>query len=262
MDAMKTIFARRLRSALKASSIHLIGSFFVALLCGGLIFGIWYPYPFSELVGGKQLFLLAVSVDVVAGPLLTLVVFNPAKRKLELWRDIGTIVALQLAALGYGIFSMAEARPVFVAFEGSRFRVVCIPDIDHSALKEAPKALQRLSWSGPKMLGVRLAKSTDPDFLASIEMSLKGFHSAFRPGRWVSYDSQREDVSAAVKPLSLLREKHPQQKALIERVLAISNLNEKDLGYLPLAAGAHDDWVLVVRVKDAEPVAYLPLDGW
>jgi hypothetical protein len=40
--------------------------------------------------------------DVILGPLLTLVVANPAKPRRELARDIGSIIGVQILAAGYG----------------------------------------------------------------------------------------------------------------------------------------------------------------
>ena len=55
----------RFRAAAIVSSIHLIFSLVVAFLAGVLVFGLWYPFPYRELSGGRELFLLIVSVDVV-----------------------------------------------------------------------------------------------------------------------------------------------------------------------------------------------------
>ena len=44
-----------------------------------LVFGVWYPYPYREVSGGRSLFWMVVSIDVVMGPLLTLAVFNRSK---------------------------------------------------------------------------------------------------------------------------------------------------------------------------------------
>ena len=67
------------RDRLKASGIHLILSLVVAALSALLVFGIWYPYPYREISGGRELFLLVVTVDVILGPLITLAIFDRSK---------------------------------------------------------------------------------------------------------------------------------------------------------------------------------------
>ena len=48
------------RSKVRAFSIHFGCSLAIALLAALLVFGLWYPYPFREISGGRELFLLIV----------------------------------------------------------------------------------------------------------------------------------------------------------------------------------------------------------
>ena len=41
---------------LRASGIHLALSLVVAGLAALFVFGIWYPYPYREISGGRELF--------------------------------------------------------------------------------------------------------------------------------------------------------------------------------------------------------------
>jgi hypothetical protein len=252
----------RLRAAARFAVKHLAVSALFAAICAALVFGIWYPYPYGELASGRELFALVVSIDVVIGPLLTLVVYNPKKPRRELWRDIGTVFVLQLAALGYGLHSVAQARPVWLAFEKDRFRVVAVPDIDAASLAQAPAGMAQLSWTGPKTIGVKLIDGGDPEFLRSIQLAMEGIHPAFRPQRWVDYDSQRSEVIKRSKPLSELKRKRPEQSSLIDDAVRQNGLAEADLGYLPLLSHRQTDWIVAVSLKDGTPKLYLPMDGW
>ena len=101
-----------LKYRLRASAIHLAISLSVATLAALLVFGWWYPYPYRELSGGRELFALVVAVDVVLGPLITLVIFNVAKTRRHLMMDFTVIGLLQVAALAYGLWTVFVARPV------------------------------------------------------------------------------------------------------------------------------------------------------
>jgi hypothetical protein len=252
----------RFRAARRFALKHFAASALVAALCAGLVFLVWYPYPYSHLAGGRELFTLVVTVDVVMGPVLSLVVYNPAKPRTELWRDLGIIFLLQAAALAYGLHSVAQARPVYLAFEADRFRVVAVPDIDPEALGEAPAALRALSWTGPKLLGVRLLENTDSEYPQSIQLALQGIHPAFRPSRWVSYDSQRRMVIEAAKPVAALRRARPGDAPRIDLALRRAGLDDARVGYLPLLSHRHSDWVVLVDLADGAPAAMLPIDAW
>lgn len=259
------MLAQRLSAAAGASLKHLAASCALALVCAGLVFGLWYPAPYGELVGGRALFLLIVAVDVVCGPLLTLIVWDRRKPRRELWRDIGAIVLIQLLALGYGLASAIQARPVFLAFEGNRFRVVRAPDVEMADIAQAPADLRHLSLSGPRLIGVRLVQPSDPGFPSSIRLALEGLHPAFRPGRWVDFGVQRPIVTGGAQPLSDLRRKHPAEGSQIDAAVAAAAADgwrEAELGYWPLAVGSRDDWVVVVDRRKGIPRAFLPLDGW
>lgn len=254
--------SQRFRPALGACLKHLSASTLVAALCGGLVFGLWYPYPYSDLVGGRDLFLLMVSVDVICGPLLTLIIFDKKKQPTELYTDLAIVICLQLAALAYGLVTTIHARPIFMAFEGDRFRTVSLPDIDLGDLPNAAPEFSRIGYGGPRLIGVKLAKPSDPDFVRSIKQSLEGLPPAFRPSRWVSYEQLREDVARNSRPIALLRQKAPKQGAQIDKTIEELRTDEYKLGYLPLQSNIQSSWVVIVSLDNSQPKAYLPIDGW
>ncbi len=252
----------RIRTASRFAAKHLAVSALIAAACAALVFGLWFPYPYSELASGRNLFVLVMAVDLTIGPLLSFIVYDPRKPRGELWRDLGIIFALQLAALGYGLHSMAQARPVMLAFEGDRYRIVAMPDIDSDSLKAVPNASARLSWTGPKLVGVKLLSDTDPEFPKSIQLAMQGDHPAFRPSRWVDYETQSQQAIRQAKPLAELKRKHPTQVAVIEEAVRNAGAAESELGFLPLASEHRTDWSVVISLKDGTPKLYLPLDAW
>ena len=74
----------------------------------------WYSPPFFMFDGGWQVLRLIVLVDVVLGPLFTLIVFDRAKRALR--RDLAVIALVQAAALAYGAWIMHAYRPAFIVY--------------------------------------------------------------------------------------------------------------------------------------------------
>jgi hypothetical protein len=252
----------RLRAAGRRALIHFCISLLVAGCAAYVVFGLWYPHPYDELSDGRSLFLLMMAVDVVCGPVLTLVLFNPSKSLFK-WRiDLTLIVLVQLGALVYGLEQVAAGRPVFLAFEGNRMRVVHASDIPAADLSQAPVELRSLSFAGPRLIGVKLATPEDADYLSSVQLSAQGFHPSFRPARWTRYSEQRAQVEGGLRSIAELREKNP--RATKELAIAIdqAGVPESELGYLPLVRDPITDWVVVFRRVDAEPVAYAHLDGW
>ena len=75
------------KGRLRASGIHLGISLCIATLAAVVVFGLWYPYPYREISGGRSLFMLVVCVDVVMGPLITLLIFSTKKTRRHLAAD-------------------------------------------------------------------------------------------------------------------------------------------------------------------------------
>ncbi len=119
-----------------------------------LAFVLWYPYGLYRVAGQDRLLLIMLGIDLVAGPLLTLVVFK--KNKLGLRLDLSFIGLCQLIFLGYGLHTLWESRPVFLVASDVRFNLVFANEIEASALADASRPeWRRLSWNGPRLVGVK-----------------------------------------------------------------------------------------------------------
>ena len=93
----------------KASLAHLAISAAIGVAVVTLMLVVWYPRPYFKAMGGDVLILLLIGVDVVIGPLITLIIFDPGKgAQVRPERDR----ALQLAALAYGCHVMFGAPGV------------------------------------------------------------------------------------------------------------------------------------------------------
>jgi hypothetical protein len=118
------------RFRLKALGLHLLASASLLTLVLGSLYLEWYRWPGWYLAGAATVVLVLAGVDVALGPLLTFVVAGPRKPRRELKRDIGIIVALQLAALGYGTVSLWNGRPLYYAFSENVLQLVQAYDIE------------------------------------------------------------------------------------------------------------------------------------
>lgn len=254
-------FRDRSKAASLAAFTHFGASLVVAILTAVLVFGLWYPYPYRELAGGRELFFLIMLVDVICGPLLTLVLFNPKKPKRELRLDLGLVVLIQLVALAYGVYTLALARPVYLVYEVDRFRVVSVADIQPGELKPQSGGLHRLPWTGPQVIGVRQPADAE-EKLKSLELSLQGIEPSSRPNWWVPYDQNREQVLARAKPLQVLRDRPSSRSEAIDKAVQESGLTDVDLQWLPLTGFKSTAWVVLVDTKTADIKAFAPVDGF
>src|SRR5476649_2308069 len=151
----------------KASAIHLSASAVIAAAVIWAMLWIWYPSPFFEALGGMRLIALIVGVDVVLGPLITLIVFDINKKSLKF--DLATIVILQLAALFYGVHIAFQARPVYLLFVKDRFEIVAANQLEPEQLAKATRPeFKTVPFSGPWTAAADLP--TDPKELSLLQM--------------------------------------------------------------------------------------------
>lgn len=144
------IHARHLRNLnrFQAFGIHFGISLLIFVFLAYLVLFHWYPDFFFESDGGWQGMRIIVFVDLVLGPVLTLVVFNP--KKPELPRDLSIIGAIQIACLTAGTHVVWNERPIALVYVDETFysmptsTLLTVDDIDH------------LAGSGPKRVAVDL----------------------------------------------------------------------------------------------------------
>ncbi len=101
---------------------HLLLSFLVALLVIGLVFLIWYPSPLATAVGVIHIFLMLLAINVIIGPVLSLLVYKEVKKTLKV--NLTVIIVIQIVALCYGTYSMEQGRPAWLVYDVDRFELV------------------------------------------------------------------------------------------------------------------------------------------
>lgn len=246
------------RDRLKASAIHLTISLTVAALAGALVFGVWYPYPYREISGGRELFLILVTVDVILGPLMTLAVFNRVKAWPVLRRDLIVIAALQLMALVYGLWTVYLARPVHMVFEYDRFSVVHAVEIAPEMLQKVPPGIQALPVTGPTLLSLRAFRDENEKVDLTLA-AIAGVGLSTRPELWQPYAQARSEILKEAKPVSALKARFASQAAEIDRVIGVAGANSRNTVYLPLI-GRNSYWTVFLDPVTANIVASMPLD--
>lgn len=248
------------KERLHASGIHLGLSLAVAVLMAGLVFGLWYPYPYRETSGGRELFMLVMSVDVVMGPLITLMIFSRVKPHRKLLQDLAVVALLQLAALGYGLWTVYIARPVHLVFEYHRVAVVHAADLDPSSLSQAPPALQSLPLTGPTLLSLRPFKDTNEQFDSTM-VALGGVSQAAQPALWQPWEAGRADILQAARPIAELQQRFSAQSALIDSAIASTGRPAEALRSLPLIT-RKGEWTVLIDAQTTLPVGFVPLDSF
>lgn len=243
----------------QASSLHLVLSAAIGASVVTLMLALWYPQHYFAAMGGTTLILLLIGVDVVIGPLLTLVVFDPKKKSLRF--DLAVIATLQLVALVYGCSVMFGARPVYNVFVVDRFEVVAANAVDENSRAKAAPEFRSPPLTGPKVIAAR--QPDDPKRFADIAISALdgGPDLANLPEFYVPYAQFRQDAAKRARPLSELAKRQPQDAATIRAFVAASGQAEDAIGFLPMKT-RNQDMSVVVEIKSGDIVGILPVYPW
>lgn len=244
----------------RAAGIHLGISLAIASVAALLVFFLWYPYPYREISGGRELFLIVVAVDVVLGPLITLAVFETRKSRRELALDLSIVGLLQIAALVYGLWTVSMARPVHLVFEIDRFRVVHRIEVDDDLLAKAPAGLSALPLGGPSLMAVRPFRDGNEQFEATL-VALRGVSLSARPDLWESYETAKPRVLKAAKPVGQLKSRLPGEVGRIDAALASAGLQPSSAVYLPMV-GRKTFWTALLDPQTADVKAFIPVDSF
>lgn len=248
------------RDRLRASGIHFGVSVAVALPAAALVFGLWYPFPYRDISGGRQLFFILMAVDVVLGPLITLSIFNRAKPLGELKRDMALVVLIQLGALVYGLWAVYVARPVHLVFEYDRFRVVHAVDIPQALMSRVPKEIDATPLTGPTSLSLRQFKDSNESMEATMA-ALGGLSLSARPELWQPYSAAKNEILKTGKPISELITSHPSRAAEIQAAIETTGQSSKSLIYIPMI-GRNSFWTVLLDAETTEIRAFFPLDSF
>lgn len=226
-----------------------MGSVVVAGLAASMVFGVWYPGILADLGGVWSVFLILLGVDVVLGPLVTLIVFNTNKK--ELRRDLLIVVVVQLLALAYGMHTVFAGRPAYLAFNSGQFDLVYASDIAPQSLSDATgTAYEALPIWGPAFVGAPMPK--DPKVAAQIvaDAVMGKDDIQFLPKYYQPIESVRPSLVSSMLELQTLFSANPDKseevKALIARYAATDSSN---IGYVPIKAGRETAIALIHRVN-------------
>lgn len=243
----------------QAAGLHLVLSVLIAATLVVLVLAMWYPAPYFAAMGGATLLRLLIGVDVILGPLITVIIFDTRKPGLK-W-DLAAVGVLQFGALLYGAWVMFDARPVYTVFTGDRFEVVPANSVDAASRSRAKPAFAALPLSGPLVVGAH--QPVDAKERADITFSslAGGPDIAHLPHLFHAYAEVAVDAGRRAKPLSILANRGAMDAVVIRDYVAASGRSEGTLGYLPVRA-RNQDFAMVVDRKSGEIVGSLPIDPW
>jgi hypothetical protein len=237
-----------------AFTTHLLASIAIFAALFGVVIVAWYPAPLFQIDGGWQGLQIVALVDVVLGPLLTLIVFRPGKPGLKL--DMAIIIAIQLGALAYGVWTMHHNRPAFLVFADDLIEPIPVSLAEE--MDPSGQLLERFPGSYP--VRVALAIPTDPvagaEYLLEkvrSETPLHLHHQDYVPmAEWwpaVVDDSLDIDYYVSHKP---------EWQTQLRLKLAETGRTKDAVAFLPIK-GRYKSGIIIADIDSGEFVGFLDI---
>lgn len=245
-----------IKQKLQAAAVHLLISAFVVGCFLIFVLQVWYPDPFFSISGLMSILLLMVAVDLVLGPLLTLVVYRNGKKTLIF--DLTVVAAIQLGALFYAAFTIYAAHPLYVAFAVDRFTPINANEVNPD--KARFNALKKSKLSGPTLVYVE--KPADPAEMSRVTMEVLSGKADLdaRPEYYTPLALNiRKVLNRSLDPQHLQQKPDNQQK--LAAFLDKYGRSLDDYAFLPLV-GKSKDVLWVFERKTGQPIDIIDISPW
>ncbi|MFV5466531.1 TfpX/TfpZ family type IV pilin accessory protein [Acinetobacter towneri] len=233
---------------------HLCISVLVALIVICVVFVLWYPSPLAKAAGVTHIFLMLLVIDVILGPLLGLLVYKEGKKTLKM--DLTVIILIQIAALSYGLYSIAQARPVWIAFNNDRFELVRNNELKTENITHAQLQYRQPTWLQPQYVAVKQSLDPQEQQIEQMSAMLNGISLAQYPERYISLDQAKTQIQNQVLDLSQLKQWNDE-----EIIQAVFSQYPQANGWLPLETYGLA-MVVLVNKESASIIKIVDLRPW
>lgn len=242
----------------RAFTTHLLISAAVIVAIAAVVLFLWYPPELFRIGNVGRLIAVIAIVDVVVGPIITLIIFRSGKPGLKL--DLAIIAILQVGLLAYGLYVLIGNRPVFMVWVGDRYELVTARNIADEDLALAPIEYRKRSWTGPEF--VAAPQPVDPEAKKNLILeAVQGRDIHTQPRYYRSLDSVDPVERSRGEPLEpLLSSLTPDEVS--ECVRASGGRSMSSLRYLPVTNAAREAAIMLIDATSGEPVGIADLDPW
>lgn len=230
----------------RAAGLHLLISL---LVVGGItltIYLLWFPHGLIRIAGMDRLIVTMLCVDIVAGPLLTCIVFKAGDPRTP--RDLTVIGVLQAAFMAYALHTAWISRPVFLVWSVDRAYLVFANEIEPRNLADGRTAQTRaLPWTGPRTVAIVLPKGHEARAAVFVDLIEKQTSLERLPMHYRPWTEARAAILKQSRPAEPFDGDPPERKRALADAIA--------------ASGRSADALRVIVIESSRDASRLLLDG-
>ena len=186
----------------KAGAIHFSISLLVFLLLLSVILLIWFPGILFVIDGGWSGLRIVIGVDLVLGPLLTLIVFKSGKPGLKF--DLGCIAAFQISCMLAGMWIVYNERPLALVLAYDTFYSLSAKEFE--SYDRDPELLRSFPGSYPKLIYIELPENDISAEIAMIRSQFIGDPLFMQTENYQSLENVTENLDSIFRKEEAVRE--------------------------------------------------------
>ena len=199
----------------------------------------WYPQPLFSTDGGWRVIRIIIGVDLVLGPLLTLIVFKPGKPGLKF--DLSMIALIQTCALSWGVWTTYHERPAALIYTIDHFTPVPYYQLKDAGLTTSK--LEQYGDSWPVTIYSDIPNEQKSKYFSQSIKEKKPLYlytDLYTPFTFVHLDILKENA--------MRLEEYVQNKPKLEKIYqkALLNMNPAETDHIFLALHSREKWVTAV----------------
>jgi hypothetical protein len=218
-------------SRTQAFTLHLISSAVVLLLFYFFISNVLYPDSLFFGAHAFEIFKILVPIDLILGPMIMLIIFNPKKTSLKF--DVTCVLLFQIAFFLFGAWTLYTARPAFMVFTKDAFYLATANQIDPTYLAKAKdRRFQKVPILGPEWVAARSDLKNHEEVDVMLSMAF-GFGIQHFPQHYLPIDSKKQqEILNQAKPIEKLSDL---SKEVADNLHKFKNSNlDQQILFMPL----------------------------
>ncbi len=228
MSFFKSFFSK---DKINAFLVHFALSLLIFIVLLYLIVFEWYPEPLFKTDGGWQGIRLIAFVDIILGPVLTLIVFKKAKKGLKL--DLSVIATIQIVALISGVMVVYNEHPVAIIVLNGRLHPITAYQIKQAGMELSK--LKKYSNLKPPLIYSNIPSDAD-EYSELLKDSLSSGRGIRLYGEYYEKWNEHNKLRVSQNSMSIKKFLHGKPKDQLVYNKFINNIDYKGHSfiYLPL----------------------------
>ncbi|NKB34191.1 MAG: hypothetical protein GKR91_13955 [Pseudomonadales bacterium] len=185
----------------KAGAIHFSISLMVFLVLLAIILLLWYPGILFSIDGGWTGLQIVIGVDLVLGPLLTLIVFKSGKPGLKF--DLSCIVTAQVVCMAAGMWIVYAERPLALVLAYDT--IYSVTEQEFIDYEKNSEILEEFEGSYPKLIFVELPEGEVQRDIAAIRSQFIGDPLYIQTENYRGFPEKSEDITSVFQENEMIR---------------------------------------------------------